>query len=345
MPADPSSWLLLLGATFLYIAVSLRWWPISSFNGYRTIIWAGYSRMMSLPILAAGVMGYYLAFVGCKKPARRLLDSVLLPAGAGLAAILIVAFFRFREAGEPAYFVSQLPSAPHLLEPRILQSLAASLGPGFQFSSIGFILIAVFFVLYSWGHATLPMRLPAASLRDVSAPEDEHLQTMFFVWMMVATVFLAQLPVLALAIFSDWIFPIAPRLYGMGNWFPLRLLNTCAQLVIIVLAVGKSGRKLIPAMVRSPRAKYLAVAILVPSAIANVGPLASYLHARLLWSAGGWGKELPPSSRNFFELAGLASLWYFVSALVEEIAWRGYLQPRFIRRYGLVRGIFLVGVV
>ena len=164
LPADPSSWLLLSGATFLFISLSLRWWPISSFNGYRTIIWAGCSRMMSLPILAAGVMGYYLALVGCKKPWRRLLDSVLLPAGAGLAANLIVAFFRFRAVGEPAYFVSQLPGVPHLWEPRILQSLAVSLGPGFQFASIGFVLVAAFFVLYSWGRATLPMRLPAASL-------------------------------------------------------------------------------------------------------------------------------------------------------------------------------------
>jgi len=273
------------------------------------------------------------------------LDSVLLPAGAGLAAILIVAFFSFREIGEPAHFVTQLSGVPHLWQPRILQSLAVNLGPGFQFASIGFILIAVFFVLYSWGRATLPMRLPAASLCDVSAPEDEHLQTMFFVWMVVAMIFLAQLPGIALAIFSDWIFPFAPRLYGPGNWFPLRLINTCAQLVIVLFAIGKSGRKMIPTMLRSPSPKYLAVAILVPSAIANVGSLASYLHARLSWSAHGWGKDLPPSPRNFFELAGVASIWYFVPALVEEIAWRGYLQPRFIRRYGLVRGIFLVGVV
>lgn len=290
-------------------------------------------------------MGYYLALVGCKKPWRRLLDSVLLPAGAGLAANLIVAFFRFRAVGEPAYFVSQLPGVPHLWEPRILQSLAVSLGPGFQFASIGFVLVAAFFVLYSWGRATLPMRLPAASLRDVSVPEDEHAQTMFFVWMMVAMVFLAHLPGIALTVFSDWIVPIAPRFFGPENWFPLRLIDSCVQLVIVVLAVGKSGRKMIPGMLQSPRAIYLAVAILVPSAIASVGPLASYFHARLLWSAPGWGKDLPPSPRNFFELAGVASLWYFVPALVEEIAWRGYLQPRFIRRYGLVRGIFLVGVV
>jgi membrane protease YdiL (CAAX protease family) len=345
LPADPSSWLLLVGSTLLFISLSLRWWALSSFNNYRTIIWAGYSRAMSLPIFAAGVMGYYLAFVGCKNPARRLLDSVLLPTAASLVANLIVAFFWFRDEGEPAHFATQLPGPAHLWEPRIVLSLAVSLGTGFQFASIGFILVAVFFVLYSWGRATLPIHLPPASLCDVSAPEDEHLHSMFFVWMMIAMIFLARLPEMALTIFSDWIYPIAPRLYGTGNWFPLQLINTCAQLVIVLFAVGKSGRMLIPAMLRIPRAKYLAMALLLPAAIANVAPLASYLHARMRWTAYGWGKYFPPSPSAFFELPSVSSIWCFVPALVEEIAWRGYLQPRFIRRYGLVRGIFVVGVV
>jgi uncharacterized protein len=33
------------------------------------------------------------------------------------------------------------------------------------------------------------------------------------------------------------------------------------------------------------------------------------------------------------------------AALVEEIAWRGYLQPRLISRYGLYRGVFPLGIV
>src|SRR5207245_8959749 len=38
-------------------------------------------------------------------------------------------------------------------------------------------------------------------------------------------------------------------------------------------------------------------------------------------------------------------LWIFFAAFLEEIMIRGLLQPRFIRRYGLLRGIFLVGIV
>ena len=342
LPADPSSWLLLLGSTFLLISISLRWWPISSFNSYRTIIWAGCSRMMSLSIVAAGVTGYYLIFITCKKPARRLLDSVLLPTVAGLAGNLVVAFFWFRDVAEPAHFVTQLPGPSHLWEPRILLSMAVSLGTGFQFASVGFILIAAFFVLYSWDRAALPIHLPPESISDVLSSEDEQRRTMLFVWISVGLSFLLQVPSIALLIFSDWILPHASWLYGTWS---TRFVGTGAQIVFVLLAVGKSGRKLIPAMLRIPRAKYLAVALLFPAAIANIGPLASYVYARVLWSVHGWGTQVPPLPRTFFELPSVASIWYFVPALVEEIAWRGYLQPRFVRRYGLVRGIFLVGVV
>jgi len=345
LPADPTSWLLLLGSTFLIISISLRWWPVSSFNSYKTIIWAGYSRMMSLPIVAAGATGCYLAFIPRKKPARRLLDSVLLPAAAGLVANLTVAFFRFRGVGEPAHFVAQLPGPPHLWEPRILTSMAVSLGTGFQFTSIGFILIAAFFVLYSWGRATLPIHLPPESISDAYSSQDEQRRTMLFVWISIAMSFLLQVPSIALLIFSDWILPHASWLYGTWSWWLTRFIGAGAQLVFVLLAIGKSGSKMIPAMLRIPRAKYLAVALLLPAAIANIGALASYLRARVLWGIHGWGLHLPPFLRTFFELPSVNSIWYFVPALFEEIAWRGYLQPRFIRRYGLVRGILLVGVV
>jgi membrane protease YdiL (CAAX protease family) len=45
--------------------------------------------------------------------------------------------------------------------------------------------------------------------------------------------------------------------------------------------------------------------------------------------------------------AGLSQLAAYIAALVtlfEEIIFRGILQPLFIRRYGILRGIFLVGI-
>ena len=98
-------------------------------------------------------------------------------------------------------------------------------------------------------------------------------------------------------------------------------------------------------MLRIPHAEYLVIALLIPTVIAYVGPLAFYVYARVLGSTHGWGTQISPLPRNFLGLPAVSSTWYFLPALVEEIGWRGHLQPHFIRRSGLVRGIFLVGVV
>ena len=300
---------------------------------------------MSFPILAAGATACYLGLLGSKNPTRRLLDSVLLPVAASLLAILIVAFFWFRDVGEPAYFVSQVSGRPQLWDPHIFLALAVNLGTGFQFASIGFILVAAFFVLYSWGHATLPIHLPSEAISDASLSEDEHRRTMRFVWMMVAIVFLAWVPTVALATVVDGLFPHFRRPGATSIFWLDRLVDTFSLLVFVILAGGKSARKMIPAMLRIPRIKYLVTAIVIPAAIAYVGPLASYFHSRMLWTVHFWGKYDPPLPSAYFGLPNAYSLWYFAPALAEEIAWRGLLQPRFVRRYGLVRGIFLVGVV
>src|ERR1700674_552060 len=274
LPAARSSWLLLLGATFLFISHSLRWWPQSSYYFSKPVTWGLCSFLMSFPIFGAGVTAYYLGLLGFKNPARRLLDSVLLPIATSLLAILIVAFFWFREIGEPAYFVTQLKDASHLWQPHILLALAVNLGTGFQFASVGFIFIAIFFVLYSWGRATLPVHLPPESISDASSPEDEHSRTTLFVWMMVCMVFLTWAPEIALAWFANWIFPQLKWPHGdWSSWLAV-LLHAFFLFIFVVLAVGKSGRKIIPAILRFPRAKYLAAAILIPAAIAPGGATA-----------------------------------------------------------------------
>jgi len=168
---------------------------------------------------------------------------------------------------------------------------------------------------------------------------------MLFVWISIGISFLLQVPRIALTIFGEWILPHATWVYGTWSWCLARFIDTGALLVFVLLAVGQGGRRMIPAMLRIPRAKYLGIALLLPAAIATIAPLASYFHARVLWSIHGWGIHPFPLPRAFFELQRVSSVYYLASALMEEIAWRGYLQPRFIRRYGLARGIFLVGVV
>lgn len=52
-----------------------------------------------------------------------------------------------------------------------------------------------------------------------------------------------------------------------------------------------------------------------------------------------------PIVSDYFRRPLANPVWILPSIVVEEIAWRGYLQTRLVRQYGLFRGLFLLGVV
>jgi len=53
----------------------------------------------------------------------------------------------------------------------------------------------------------------------------------------------------------------------------------------------------------------------------------------------------PPQFGSYFAFPDPWFLLLFFSALFEEMVFRGLLQRRLIQRYGIYRGIFLVGIV
>jgi membrane protease YdiL (CAAX protease family) len=96
---------------------------------------------------------------------------------------------------------------------------------------------------------------------------------------------------------------------------------------------------------RRTSSKYFAIAALIPIAIASVLPLGLYFLEMNRWAVNGFGQYGSPKLSDYLGIPSAAWLWLLLPAFVEEIAWRGYLQPRLIRKYGLVRGIFFVGIV
>jgi membrane protease YdiL (CAAX protease family) len=97
---------------------------------------------------------------------------------------------------------------------------------------------------------------------------------------------------------------------------------------------------------RIPPTLYLGLGMLLPTIVWAALPTLQYVFDRIHWAAYDFGHLGPPIFSSYFSpLPKWLYLFMFFSALVEEVAWRGYLQPRFITRYGLYRGIFLVGVV
>jgi membrane protease YdiL (CAAX protease family) len=301
--------------------------------------------ILSLPICAAGAAGYFLSLLPCQKLARRLVTATFFLGFASLLAIPIVAFFWFRDDTEPANFGSQSLNSPHLWNPGVILRLTSNLGPGFQFAAGGFVLIAMFAALFIWNRVTLPVRLidsPALPTADLS--EWDHRRTMMFVWMMISLVPLALLmggaiilgtfSVFSKAVISNaaWINWIE----GIGSALPL--------LVLVLLALGRARKETLRQSFHLPPIRYLGLAISFPAAIASVWPVISYLHDRIQWATYDLGRFGVPHLGSYFAFPRALSLWYLVPALVEEIAWRGYLQPRLIRRYGLMRGIFLLGI-
>ncbi|HTX16941.1 MAG TPA: hypothetical protein VMD77_16680, partial [Candidatus Baltobacteraceae bacterium] len=106
-PGDPAHALLLLGATFLFVARELRWWPQSSILVYYenaagpNLIWAYCLAAMTLPMLVAGAVAGYLCLVAVRKPLRVLVLGVLLPACVTLVTIPVVGAYWFPQVLVP----------------------------------------------------------------------------------------------------------------------------------------------------------------------------------------------------------------------------------------------------
>jgi membrane protease YdiL (CAAX protease family) len=83
----------------------------------------------------------------------------------------------------------------------------------------------------------------------------------------------------------------------------------------------------------------------MPIAVACSCPFFSYMDDRIHWASFGYGRYSQPLLESYFNFPGLLALFAIIPALAEEIAWRGYVQPRFIQLHGLARGIFFTGIV
>ena len=354
-PGDPAHALLLLGATFLFIARELRWWPLP---GEGEFSWAAYwstragvqewticSSFLAAPMAAAGAVAAFLCLVKVQRPLRVLVLGVLLPACVTLVTIPVVGAYWFpqvlvpesaaRESILDASNPTRLPIAQVLL----------SLGPGLEIGMAGFALVAIFAILLWKGHSTLPIPLrfsAVGSIGEISAGDDRR--TALFVWMMICLMPLASVAQ------NGLLAPLFSIFHGFHT--SLQVFNAadklCLALALFALVFVATGGDLwagLGGAFRLPPLRYLGIAALIPVGLASIPPFIFYFVTLQHWAGSGIGNYMKPTLGDYFAAPQGYLYWYFAPALVEEIAWRGYLQPRFVRRYGLVRGIFLVGIV
>lgn len=135
--------------------------------------------------------------------------------------------------------------------------------------------------------------------------------------------------------------------YVQGAWF--WRVAPVAEVVLVfgitLCIMGREGRQTVRSSIRLPTLRWSWLALAFPACIDFLISTGQYLVDRAHWAAHDFGRFEPPQFGSYFSVPDVWFLLLFFAAFFEEVIFRGLLQPRFIHRYGLYRGIFLVGIV
>jgi len=107
--------------------------------------------------------------------------------------------------------------------------------------------------------------------------------------------------------------------------------------------IGRSAGKLLQRVLRVPGEKNALLAMSFAIGIPVLISAGEYLWERAQLMRHDVG-TLTWEPGMYFYFPDSCLFLLFLPALVEEIIFRGWLQPQFVRRYGLYRGIFIVGI-
>jgi membrane protease YdiL (CAAX protease family) len=334
LPEDPTQLVFLFGVVCLFIARYLRWSPwVVAHNATKPLL--VFVALALYAIQFAGSAGYFVCFRPGGYPLRRLLWFVCLPALVGLV-VLCASYVYIAALASGNISLRNLGSS---------LSILSELGPGFHYTLIGFILVAVFTSRVALGSASLPLALPVSS---ISQSDDGFSWNRLHIllWLLIVQVplfWFSTLAVLAMVRAH-----VIDRFLN-NLWLIPMLLHDFFFVMFIGLAVwitGKEAWKAVRRSVRLPQPEFFALAIAVPIGVELLVLLGEYLFAGARLAVHASGKlPLPQFAPYFGSLTAGLLLSELLPAFWEEVVFRGLLQPRFISRYGVLRGIFLVGVV
>lgn len=364
LPADLTQLVFILGVVCLFIAPHLWWWPRETIttplkrlvDPRELLQQAGGRWRLSLsfalyPVIFASIAGYFVCFRPGSRPVRRILWTVYLPALVGLG--LFCGLFLYLVL-RPSSVLETVSITAHIGR---AQSMLCKLGIGLNFVLIGLILIGLFTLRLAFGIASLPLALPDSSICSSDDPVPWR-RVQMLMWILVA---LAGPLLMVAGLVNAGIAYVLVELMSF-HWFIQllkivrldRALGYLADMGVLIHApllglsvwiLGKDGWWALRRSLRLPFPESFVLALAFPVGISAVVSFGQYLVDRFHWVAYQIGKLAPPQIASYFGFPSAALLWQLFLALWEEIVFRGLLQPRLIRRYGLLRGIFLVGIV
>jgi Type II CAAX prenyl endopeptidase Rce1-like len=361
LPADAGQFLLLAGSYLLFISCEMPWWP-----GYATRetwwLWAGGSKpalttsfthwvllswVLRVVYWGAGAAGYSLFFWRAARSARRLVQWVILPASAGIAAAVCAAVFIYdiSEGGlETSVFHIKriLP---------LLPLLAKGFGPGLHVAIAGVAMVGV----AAWRVRRGVTHLPAGfAVPAEEKPGGDASVLRKFAWAMLAlaaplesVLILGGTPLLERVLWAFgkgrvpdyWIIEATE-----GSW---RVLAAVPLAAIAVWLMGRERTKELARLLSPRRWGLLAFAVAIPLLVHWIPKILLLLAARIRWAtyespmlaAAPYPKDYLWPGRWQWDL-----LRFPAAALLSELAWRGFALRRFVARLGLHRGIVLLGV-
>jgi membrane protease YdiL (CAAX protease family) len=347
IPADPFQLLFIAGVVCLVVAHGLRWWPSGlSFSEQGTDYFKQIVLYMGVffvyPIIFSGMTGYFVCFWPGGYPVRRVLWLVCAPSLLGLGLMF----------GRVLY-LSAMPSS--ILEStgsvfghelRWVEATLWKLPEGFHFTLLGLLLIGIFTARLTFGISSLPIALPGKP-NFQSADSEAWRQLQILIFILVGPLFLAYSLVALVGMQIPLLFFSQLASYLQSAWVT-RLFPVLGSLVaygVLLCFMGREERQITLSSVRRLDLNHLLLAVAFPVGIEVMISLAQYLPARVQWAAHEFGRLESPQLGAYFTLPEPWLFLLFFAALCEELIFRGLLQPRFIQRYGIFRGIFFVGVV
>ncbi|MFZ0970265.1 MAG: type II CAAX endopeptidase family protein [Candidatus Acidiferrales bacterium] len=344
LPADLNQMVFLLGVVSLFIAPHLPWGPwingaariTTPFDPRVLVVFALYANHF------AATMGFFICFRPGGHPVRRVLCWVCLPAVMAEFTLIYCCFAVVSAGDSSAFKISNFTLRNIASFPTFSQ-----LGQGFYFALIGFLLVAAFVVQLALGPTSLPLELPPSSVSSLDDSTTwKRIET--FLWIFLALIPLicwVWLPHVAKLFPDVFVFSHFPNFDGIGV-ADVSSANFILDSVIIAIAlhvIGKEAWNAIRSSLCWPSLVGITLAVAFP---VGVSALISVTHFLALSSAARLsGGIKSPVCALYFRLPSIGLFALVPVALAEEVIFRGLLQPLFIRRYGLFRGIFLVGIV
>jgi membrane protease YdiL (CAAX protease family) len=343
IPADFTQLLFLAGVVCLTVGAHLRLWPsgLDAFPYHRAEQAKAYIAFAAWPIILSGIAGYFVCFWPGRRPAQRIVWLVLVPAVAGLGIVFSQAL-NFDGATS-----SVLEATSHGAGATgWLHGMLWDLPAGIHFCLAGLFLIAIYASRLAFGIAQLPLSLPGSASRETGDVEDSR-RLQFLIWVLVGPLFLLFSLFTFLTLLLPAMFTSRLPFYSQSAWFSRLspVLGALFVFAVLFWIIGKESRQVIYNSAKLPEPRYVALGLAFPIGIAVLLSSAQYLVDRALWAAHDFGRFSPPQFRTYFDLPHPWLLLAFFAALFEEMIFRGLLQRQFVKRYGIYRGIFLVGIV